>query len=215
MILFTQKRSGFSVFFLFQIAVCFLALTMLVPGKTYSGEKKKPLYEGNLLYTPDEVVYRIGSGDILEIITWKEADFSRENILVRNDGKISFPLLNDIMAGGKTTMQLKVDIESGLKNYVDSPMVTVTVTVPGSQKFYILGEVVNTGEYPLVKDLTVLQAFALAGGFTEWASKNEIILLRRENEKEKIIRISYKNIIKGKDLNANISVKANDTIIVP
>ena len=66
-----------------------------------------------------------------------------------------------------------------------------------------------------VKDLTVLQAFALAGGFTEWASKKEIILLRRENGKEKIIRVNYKNIIKGKDFSQNVRIKANDTIIVP
>ena len=86
---------------------------------------------------------------------------------------------------------------------------------PNSQKFYIIGEVARTGEYDLNKDLTILQALALAGGFTEWAKKNEIILLRYENGKEKITRVSYKKIIKGKDLSQNILIKANDTIIVP
>jgi polysaccharide export outer membrane protein len=74
---------------------------------------------------------------------------------------------------------------------------------------------VNTGEYPLGKHLTVLQAFALAGGFTEWASKKEIILLRNIDGKDKIYRINYKNIVKGKDLSQNIKLKADDTIIVP
>ena len=73
----------------------------------------------------------------------------------------------------------------------------------------------RTGEYALVKHLTVLQAFALAGGFTEWASKNEIILLRHEDGEDKIFRINYKNIVKGKDLSQNIKLKADDTIIVP
>jgi len=163
----------------------------------------------------DQNYYKIGSGDVLEIITWKEEDFSRENISVRIDGMITFPLLDDIQAAGKTPLQLKKDIETKLKEFIDNPLVTVNVINPLSQRFYILGEVVRTGEYQLVKKLTVLQAFALAGGFTEWASKKEIILLRIEDNKEKIIRVNYKNIIKGKDYSQNILIKADDTIIVP
>ena len=159
--------------------------------------------------------YQIGAGDILEITTWKEPDFSREEVLVRLDGKITFPLLNDVQAAGRTTLDLKGVIENGLKDYVASPVVTVNVRQPLSKRFYILGEVLRTGEYPLVKHLTVLQAFALAGGFTEWASKDEIILLRSEDGKEKIYRIDYKDITKGKDLSQNLTLQADDTIIVP
>lgn len=159
--------------------------------------------------------YTIGVGDVLEIVTWKEPDFSRKEILVRLDGKISFPLLDDVQAAGLTPVQLKKNIEAKLKEYVASPSVTVTIRNAASQKFYILGEVVHTGEYPIVKDLTVLQAFALAGGFTQWASKKEIILFRRENGKEKIIRINYKDIVKGNDFSQNVTIKADDTIIVP
>ena len=163
----------------------------------------------------DQNYYKIGCGDVLEIITWKEEDFSREDILVRIDGMITFPLLDDIQAAGKTPLELKRDIETKLKEFIDNPVATVNVINPLSQRFYILGEVVRTGEYQLVKKLTVLQAFALAGGFTEWASKKEIILLRIEDNKEKIIRVNYKNIIKGKDYSQNILIKADDTIIVP
>ncbi len=159
--------------------------------------------------------YKIGSGDILRVITWKEPDLSREQVLVRTDGKITFPLLDDVQAAGLTPLELKKNIQKKLEGFVDGPVVTVTVQSPASQKFYILGEVVRTGEYKLLKSLTVLQAFALAGGFTKWASKKEIILLRRENGKEKIIRINYKNITTGKDFSQNVRIKANDTIIVP
>jgi polysaccharide export outer membrane protein len=159
--------------------------------------------------------YRIGVGDILEIVTWKEPDFSREEVLVRIDGKISFPLTNDIAAAGKTTSDLKSAIEKRLKDFVSNPNVTVTVRNAASQRFYILGEVVNTGEYPITKDLTVLQAFALAGGFTEWASKNEIVLYRKDAGKEQVFRINYKKIIKDQDFSQNVSIKADDTIIVP
>jgi polysaccharide biosynthesis/export protein len=159
--------------------------------------------------------YRIGNGDILEIVTWKEPDFSRTEILVRLDGKISFPLLDDIQAAGRTPAELKNAIQSGLKAYVADPHVTVTIRDAGSQRFYILGEVARTGEYPIVKDLTVLQAFALAGGFTEWASKREIILFRREGDKENVIQVNYRDIVRDKSFKQNVMIQANDTIIVP
>ena len=159
--------------------------------------------------------YRIGAGDVLKIVTWKEPDFTLEEILVRTDGKISFPLLNDVKAAGRSPEDLKREIEARLKDYVSAPEVTVTILNPGSKRFYILGEVVNTGEYPLVKELTVLQAFALAGGFTEWASKKEIILVRREKGKRIVITINYKDLAKGKNLDQNVLLKPDDTIIVP
>lgn len=166
-------------------------------------------------YCQKKSSYRIGAGDLLEIVTWKEPDFSREEVLVRTDGMITFPLLNDLQAAGLTPIQLKKVIEAKLNDYVANPVVTVTVRDPGSQVFYILGEVQKTGQYPLRTDLTVLQAFAMAGGFTEWASKKEIILFRGKGGQEKIYRINYKDIVKGKNLEQNISLKANDTIVVP
>lgn len=162
----------------------------------------------------DSEIYKIGSGDVLSLITWKEPDFTLDAV-VRIDGKITFPLLDDIQAAGRTPVDVKKDIEERLKEYIADPIVTVIVKEPLSQKFYILGEVMKTGEYPLYKDLSVLQAFSLAGGFTEWASKNEIILMRREEGKAKIIRISYKDITRGKKLELDMLLKTNDTIIVP
>jgi polysaccharide export outer membrane protein len=159
--------------------------------------------------------YIIGAADILEITTWKEADFSKNDILVRMDGKISFPLLNDVQAAGLTTAELKRTIEKGLQNYVSHPVVTIAVKNPASQKFYVLGEVVRTGEYPLIKNMTVLQAFAVAGGFTQWASKDEIILVRRDGGKDNVYRVNYKDIAKGRDFSQNLIIRPDDTIIVP
>jgi polysaccharide export outer membrane protein len=159
--------------------------------------------------------YVIGAGDILDITTWKEPDFTKVDLLVRLDGKISFPLLNDVQAAGVTTGDLKRVIEEGLKKYVAHPVVTVAVKNPLSQKFYILGEVQKTGEYPLIKNMTVLQAFAMAGGFTQWASKDEIILVRREGGKDQVVRINYKDIAKGRDFSHNLQIRVDDTIIVP
>ncbi len=159
--------------------------------------------------------YQIGAGDVLEIVTWKEPELSRGEVLVRIDGYISFPLLNDIPAAGLTTTQLTQNIQDGLAEYIANPVVTVTIRSPASKRFYILGEVANTGEYTLMKSLTVLQAFAIAGGFTEWAAKDEIILMRQENGREKIYRVNYKKIVKGKGVDQNILIQPNDTIVVP
>lgn len=194
---------------IFFICLCLGILSVFYPMQLCMADDKE------LLKHPFKNSYLIGGGDILEITTWKEPDFSREEILVRIDGKITFPLLDDIEAAGRTPIELKNKIESRLKEYIENPVVTVNVASPASQRFYILGEVMNTGEYQLVKKLTVLQAFALAGGFTEWASKKEIILLRHEDGMEKIIRVNYKDIAKGKKLDQNVLIKADDTIIVP
>jgi polysaccharide export outer membrane protein len=158
--------------------------------------------------------YKIGIGDVLKINVWKEPELSVDESVVRNDGNITFPLLDDIKAHGLTTVELKQIIEKGLKEYIEAPNVTVTLIGPVSQKFYILGEILRTGEYPLIKNLTVMQAFALAGGFTEWASKNKILLIRRDKGKDQTITIKYDDILKG-DLSMDIPLIANDTIIVP
>ena len=187
------------------LGICLAFILTFTVSNSFAGETSKS----------GENHYKIGSGDILDITTWKELDFSRAGVLVRIDGKISFPLLDDIQADGQTPLELKKDIQNKLKGFISNPVVTVTVTSPASKKIYILGEVVRTAEYPLVKNLTVLQAFALAGGFTQWASKKEIILFRKEDGKDKTIRINYKNILNGKDFSQNVQLQADDTIIVP
>ena len=197
------------------ILIFFLLVAITVDSGHLLAAEKKSTAKQTWSAKASAQDYQIGAGDILEITTWKEPDFSREQVLVRLDGKLTYPLLNDVQAAGLTTLDLKNIIENGLKDYVANPVVTVNVRQPLSKRFYVLGEVRRTGEYPLVKHLTVLQAFALAGGFTEWASKDEIILLRRENGKDKIYRIDYKDITKGKDFSQNLKLKTDDTIIVP
>ncbi|SCX96485.1 polysaccharide biosynthesis/export family protein [Desulfoluna spongiiphila] len=159
--------------------------------------------------------YSLGYGDIIDVLVWKEPDFSLENTVIRLDGKITLPLVSDVTAAGRTTRQLKSTLESVLRKYIDNPVVTVILREARSQRFYILGEVIQAGEYPLSKELTVLQAFAIAGGFTEWANKKEIFVLRRNDKGDSMIRINYHDILSGKDLKGNIVLLADDTIMVP
>jgi polysaccharide export outer membrane protein len=158
--------------------------------------------------------YRIGIGDQLDVVAWREPDLSRQ-VTVRMDGKVTLPLINDVQAAGRTPSELKAEIERKAREFVADVIVTVSVQLANSQRFYILGEVVRTGEYPITKDLTVLQAFALAGGFTQWASKKEIILLRREGGLEKAHLVNYKKMVNDQDFSQNIPIRADDTIIVP
>lgn len=159
--------------------------------------------------------YSLGYGDVIDVLVWKEPDFSLENTVIRLDGKITLPLVSDVRAAGRTTRQLKAHLELVLRKYIDNPVVTVILREARSQRFYILGEVVQAGEYPLSKELTVLQAFAIAGGFTEWANKKEIFVLRRSATGDRVIRINYQGILSGKDLKGNIVLLADDTIMVP
>lgn len=184
----------------------------------FAAESPSIAAEENQLVLPEtgsSQTYIIGKGDILKVVVWKEPELSVESTTVRLDGKITLPLLNDVQAEGLSTMELKTDVEKELEKYIDSPIVTIILVEPVSKKYYILGEIQNTGEYPLLKNMTVMQAFAVAGGFTEWASKNEIILFRVVDGQEKMIRIKYKNLLKGKKLKNNIPIQADDTIVVP
>jgi polysaccharide export outer membrane protein len=193
-----------------------VAVSSLYPAIVSAETKTKEKINDTAVGSEEKNSYRIGVGDILQITTWKEPDFSREQVLVRLDGKISFPLLDDIKAAGRTTYELKRNITSLLKRYLDSPNVTISIREPNSQKFYVLGEVMRTGEYPLLKEMTIMQAFAVAGGFTQWASKKEIVLIRKgEDGKDSVIKIDYRKLAQGSSLDKNIILQANDTIIVP
>jgi polysaccharide export outer membrane protein len=157
--------------------------------------------------------YLISKGDILEINVWKEEELTR-TLKVRIDGKITLPLLDDIQAAGKTPMDLMNIIEKRLSEFIEGPEVTVIVQKQNGQ-FYLIGEVGGTGAYSLQKDLTIVQALALAGGFTEWADKDKILLLRRTKDDIERIRIDYDEIVSGESPEQNILIQPDDTIIVP
>ena len=157
--------------------------------------------------------YKIGKSDVLEVSVWKEEDLTR-TVKVRQDGMISLPLIEDVRAVGKTTSELKNIIQNRMKEYIEQPTVTVIVESQESKRYYIIGEVEEPGEYSLVKDLTVLQAISYAGGFTEWADKANILLLRKTNGNEKRMRVNYFKIVSGKSPEQNAVLRANDTIVV-
>ena len=162
----------------------------------------------------DSDQYVIGPEDVLHIYVWKEEALTR-TIPVRMDGKISLPLIQEIKAAGLTPLQLKEVLTSRFKEFIENPIVSVTVMEANSCKVYVMGQVRNPGVYRLRSETTVVQIIPLAGGFTEWANQKKILIVRKEDGREKRITVNYKKIMGGKDPGSNVILKAGDTIIVP
>jgi polysaccharide export outer membrane protein len=156
--------------------------------------------------------YKIGPQDVLRIDVWKEAEVSR-SVPVRPDGKISLPLLNDVQAAGLTPMELANVITEGLKKFITSPQVTVSVSEINSRRVYVTGEVTKPGAYPLVPNMTALQLITSASGFTQFARIKGIYILRTEGGKQVKHPFSYKDVLNGKS--EDFALQPGDTIVVP
>ncbi len=161
---------------------------------------------------PDE--YIVGEADTLHINVWKEAELS-ETVVVRPDGKISLPLVNEMKVSGMTPSQIQQLLTDRLKAYLMAPQVTVTVTEIHSKSVYITGEVLRAGEYPLLSPVTVLQLIARAGGLTAYANRRGIFVLREADGKQVRYPFDYNDVIRGKSAAENIDLKPGDTVVVP
>jgi polysaccharide export outer membrane protein len=159
--------------------------------------------------------YVIGLEDILAVNVWREPELSVKEVMVRPDGKISVPLINDIQASGLTPMQLQEQITEKMKEFVSSPSVTVVVLKIGSRSVSVVGQVAKPGIYYLGSPMTVLELLARAGGFREDANKKKISIVREEGSKTVSFPFNYKDVSKGKNLQQNITLKNGDTVIVP
>ena len=158
--------------------------------------------------------YRIGPEDVLVISVWKEEALQRE-VLVRPDGWISFPLVGDVQAAGRTTKELTNEIRVRLTRYIPDPVVTVTVKEIAGNKIFVIGRVNKPGEYVIGRYVDVLQALALAGGLTPFAVEKKIKIVRKRNDKEVVYRFNYAEVEKGKNLEQNIILQGGDVVIVP
>ena len=173
-----------------------------------------PKYEPKARPATEDPSYLIGAEDMLNIYVWKEPEISLM-VPVRPDGKISLPLLQDVQAAGLTPRQLGVLITEGLKKYLTDPQVTVIVTGINSRRIYVLGEVVRPGAFPMLPDMTVLQALSSAGGPNQFANRKKIYVLRKENGKQLKFPFNYKEVLAGIGPEQNIELRPGDTIVVP
>ena len=160
---------------------------------------------------PPAAPYQIGAGDTLEVIVWKEDKISGP-VQVRPDGKITMALIGDVPAAGTTPEALAESIGTGLSRFIDSPNVAVRVVATGSRKFFVIGNVKTPGTYDLRADQTFLQALSVAGGFTEFANRGAVRIIRQAGGAPSAL-VNYDAVVRG-DV-PDIRLEPNDTIVVP
>jgi len=155
--------------------------------------------------------YRIGPEDVLQISVWKNNDLTRQ-VLVRPDGKISMPLLNDVQAAGLTPLELREVLTRKLADYIPSPEVSIIVSDIRSFKVAVIGEVARPGRFELKGWVTVLEVLALAGGFTQFATRSRIVIIQSDGKTTKRIPFNYNKIAGEQE---NFYLRNGDIILVP
>lgn len=158
--------------------------------------------------------YLLHAGDTLEIAVWMEPELTK-TVLVRPDGKVSFPLAGELIAGGRSVAQVRSDIETRLKTYIPEPAVTVSVADIKGNTVYVIGQVTKPGAYVMNPQLNVLQVLSLAGGTTPYAAVNDIMVIRREGATQKTFSFHFGEVSKGKGLEQNILLNGGDVVVVP
>lgn len=158
--------------------------------------------------------YKLGPGDVLEISVWDDEALHRE-VKVRPDGKISFPLIGDVKAFGRSVSELKAELETRMDQYVPDTPVTVILISLGYPRIYVMGKVEQPGPFMMDSQLNVVQALAMAGGLTTFASKDDILILRGQGEGQKVYQFDYSDLENGRGLEQNIILQPGDTVLVP
>jgi polysaccharide export outer membrane protein len=161
-----------------------------------------------------EPLYVIQPNDLLEVFVWKEADLTRK-VLVRPDGRISFPLVQDLQAAGRTPVELKAEVEKKLSQFLTAPEVTIIIDAIQSYRVYVLGKVQKPGGINNEKPVTVLQALALVGGFQDFAKEQEMTIIRSVGNKNTVFNFNYRDVIQGKKAEQNILLQSGDVVVVP
>jgi polysaccharide export outer membrane protein len=158
--------------------------------------------------------YLLGPGDVLDISVWKEEGLQKE-VLIRPDGGVTFPLVGELQAGGKTAAQLEKSIVESIKRYIPDPVVTVAVRIINNNKVYVVGKVNRPGEFTAAHYIDVMQVLAMAGGLNAFAKSSDIRILRRVQGVERAIRFDYGAVSQGESLQQNIILKNGDVVVVP
>ena len=164
--------------------------------------------------TPAVETYRIGVDDLIKVSVWRNPELDA-TVPVRPDGKISLPLINEVMAAGLTPEQLRQKLSEQAQRFVEDPNVTVVVKTINSRRVFVIGEVMKPGPYSLMAPTTVLQLISMTGGLQEYADSKNITIMRTENGKPVTYRFNYKDVVKQRNPKQNIELKPGDTIVIP
>ena len=157
--------------------------------------------------------YVIGPDDVLQIVFWRDKDLSGE-VVVRPDGRISLPLINEVMAAGRTPDQLRAELVKSASQFLGNPNATVVVKEIRSRKVFITGSVERPGPYSLTSPTTVVQLIAMAGGLKEYADQKNIVLMRTTNGQQTSYAVDYHSILRRQNLDQNLELMPGDTVLV-
>jgi len=208
---------------LFFRAICVVVLCLAVQGsanaqvQTQSGpaaNRPAATAVSTVVGVPLPAKYVIGIGDVLGIAFWREQALSGD-VVVRPDGKISLPLLNDVQASGSTPEELARTLARTAVKFVDEPDVAVIVKEIHSRRVFLVGQVAAPGMVPLTGDMNVLQLIAVGGGLLEYADRKNIVITRTQDRQEMRFRFNYDDVLKGKNVRQNIILRPGDTVVVP
>ncbi len=158
--------------------------------------------------------YRLGPEDALEITVWQEPDLQKE-VLISPDGWLTFPLVGEIKAQGKTVEEVRQEITKRLKRLIPEAVVSVSLIRIGSNKAYVIGKVNQPGEYTTGRYVTVMQVLSMAGGLRQFSAGDKIKILRRKNGREVAISFNYDEVVSGRNLEQNIVLRDGDVVVVP
>lgn len=158
--------------------------------------------------------YRLAPEDVVEISVWKEEGLRKE-LLVRPDGGISFPLVGELQAAGKTAEEIRAEVTARLGSKINDPVVSVSVLKASGNKIYVIGRVARPGEYVAGRYLDVLQALAVAGGLTPFAAEDDIRILRKRGGRDEVFEFEYSDVRRGRKLEQNIMLQGGDVVVVP
>ena len=161
-----------------------------------------------------EASYLLGPEDMVKISVWKDEHLTQE-VVVRPDGMISFPLVGDVPAAGSSVEDVRLELVKRLSKFMPNPHVSVLATKIQSYKIYVAGRVNKPGEFLVGHYTDVLQALSLAGGLTPFAAENDIKVMRRENGEHKVYLFRYGDVRNGKGLEQNILLQRGDVVVVP
>jgi polysaccharide export outer membrane protein len=186
---------------LLQLVLAGIAMLVPSPGETQTAPA-----------VPSD--YVIGADDVLGVVFWRDKDMTSD-VIVRPDGKITLPLINDIQAAGLTPEQLRVAIETEAGRFVTAASATVVVRQINSRRVFITGQIAKPGPYSLSAPMTVLQLIALAGGLGEFANQEQIIIWRAHQGQQLSFAFNYKAVSQRRNLKQNIVLQPGDTVVVP
>ena len=207
----TMKALPKKMIFLIVVGIYLAGVWGCTPGL---GHGTKAQAGAAQVVPPDQDKYSMGPQDAIEISVWKEPELTKQLVL-RPDGKITYPLIGEVQAAGLTVKELQTEISKRLEKYVTDANVTVILLKAEHYKIYVTGKVNKPGDFVVGRPTTVMQAIAIAGGLTPFASPGSIVVLRNTGGKEEVYPFDYKAVARGQFLEQNRTLLPGDVVVVP